>query len=329
MLSGTRVKVGAQNMHWADDGAWTGEISPLMLKDCGLDLVELGHSERREHFGETDETVGLKVAAAVRHGLIPLICIGETLEERQGGRASEVLERQVRAALAGAGAAPVLLAYEPVWAIGANGIPATADYADARQAEIIAVAQDVLGRRVPCLYGGSVNPGNCAELIACRMSTASSSAGRPGRSRAIWTSWRAAPQRCEGDDMKLAIAGDSAGEGLAKVLADHLKSAHDVVEISRVDGVADPFYANLSDRVASEVLAGKHDRAILVCGTGIGVCIAANKVPGIRAALCHDTYSATRAALSNNAQIITMGSRVIGRNWPRRWRGVAGRDDEL
>ena len=167
MLAESRVKVGAQNMHWADDGAWTGEISPLMLKDCGLDLVELGHSERREHFGETDETVGLKVAAAVRHGLIPLICIGETLEERQAGRAAEVLARQVRAALAGAGAAPVLLAYEPVWAIGANGIPATADYADARQAEIIAVAGDVLGRRVPCLYGGSVNPGNCAELIAC------------------------------------------------------------------------------------------------------------------------------------------------------------------
>jgi ribose 5-phosphate isomerase B len=112
--------------------------------------------------------------------------------------------------------------------------------------------------------------------------------------------------------MKLAIAGDSAGESLAKILADHLKGAHDVVEISRIDGVADPFYANLSDRVASGVAAGTYDRAILVCGTGIGVCIAANKVPGIRAALCHDTYSATRAALSNNAQIITMGSRVIG-----------------
>ena len=74
-------------MHWADDGAWTGEISPLMLKDCDLDLVELGHSERREHFGETDETVGLKTEAAVRHGLVPLICIGETLAERESGRA--------------------------------------------------------------------------------------------------------------------------------------------------------------------------------------------------------------------------------------------------
>ncbi|RJL16503.1 RpiB/LacA/LacB family sugar-phosphate isomerase [Paracoccus siganidrum] len=112
--------------------------------------------------------------------------------------------------------------------------------------------------------------------------------------------------------MKLAIAGDSAGEGLAKILADHLKDRHEVAEISRTDAGADAFYANLSDRVASQVRDGTYDRAILVCGTGIGVCIAANKVPGIRAALTHDTYSAERAALSNNAQIITMGARVIG-----------------
>ena len=112
--------------------------------------------------------------------------------------------------------------------------------------------------------------------------------------------------------MKIAIAGDSAGEGLSKILADHLGAKFDVTEISRTDAGPDTFYANLSDRVASEVMAGTYDRAILVCGTGIGVCIAANKVPGIRAALTHDTYSATRAALSNNAQIITMGARVIG-----------------
>jgi len=112
--------------------------------------------------------------------------------------------------------------------------------------------------------------------------------------------------------MKLAIAGDSAGEGLAKVLADHLKDRHEVHEVSHTDAGPDAFYANLSDRVASAVVAGEYDRAILVCGTGIGVCISANKVPGIRAALTHDTYSAERAALSNNAQIITMGARVIG-----------------
>ncbi|MDX8533712.1 RpiB/LacA/LacB family sugar-phosphate isomerase [Mesorhizobium sp. VK25A] len=112
--------------------------------------------------------------------------------------------------------------------------------------------------------------------------------------------------------MRLAVAGDSAGEGLAKVLADYLKDRHEVSEVSRAEGGPDPFYANLSDRVASDLLAGKYDRAILICGTGIGVCISANKVPGIRAALTHDTYSAERAALSNNAQIITMGARVIG-----------------
>lgn len=168
-LSATSVRVGAQNMHWDDAGAWTGEVSPLMLKDCGMDLVELGHSERRAHFGETDATVGLKVAAAVRHGLIPLICIGETLEDRESGRADEVLAREVEGALArvGGSTAPILLAYEPVWAIGAGGIPASADYADARQARIIDVAADRLGRRIPCLYGGSVNPGNAADLIAC------------------------------------------------------------------------------------------------------------------------------------------------------------------
>lgn len=171
VLDGTTVMVGAQNMHWDDKGAWTGEVSPLMLTDCGLDLVELGHSERRAHFGETDETVGLKSAAAARHGLIPLICIGETREQRDAGQASTVLAEQVRAALGPVSRetpeAPVLLAYEPVWAIGDGGVPATSDYAEARHAEVIDVAHSVLGRRVHCLYGGSVNPQNCAELIGC------------------------------------------------------------------------------------------------------------------------------------------------------------------
>ncbi|MFK8076796.1 MAG: RpiB/LacA/LacB family sugar-phosphate isomerase [Granulosicoccus sp.] len=112
--------------------------------------------------------------------------------------------------------------------------------------------------------------------------------------------------------MRIAIAGDSAGEALAKTLAEHLSTNHDVAEISRTEEGADAYYANLSDRVASAVIAGEYERAILVCGTGIGVCLSANKVPGIRAAQCHDTYSAERAALSNNAQIITMGARVVG-----------------
>lgn len=112
--------------------------------------------------------------------------------------------------------------------------------------------------------------------------------------------------------MKIAVAGDSAGKDLAKALSDYLSETYDVENLSETPDGPDAFYANLSDRVGSAVVAGDFDRAILVCGTGIGVCLAANKVPGIRAAQCHDTYSAGKAATSNNAQIITMGARVIG-----------------
>lgn len=168
-LAATRVKVGAQNMHWEDAGAWTGEVSPVMLADCGLDLVELGHSERREYFGETDRTVGLKLAAAVKHGLVPLVCVGETLVEREAGRADEVLMGQVEGALrfleGETSAVEILFAYEPVWAIGDKGIPAGADYADRQQALIKRVAATRLGNAPKVLYGGSVNPGNAAELI--------------------------------------------------------------------------------------------------------------------------------------------------------------------
>ncbi|MDO6966924.1 triose-phosphate isomerase [Rhizobium alvei] len=169
-LAGTSVMVGAQNMHWDEGGAWTGEVSPSMLTDCGLDMVELGHSERREFFNETDETVGKKTEAAVRHGLVPIVCIGETLAQRQAGEADEVLRRQVEVALSFLKPeqykAEILIAYEPVWAIGVNGIPATIDYANDRHEKIAAVAANMLGRRVPILYGGSVNPDNCAELVS-------------------------------------------------------------------------------------------------------------------------------------------------------------------
>jgi RpiB/LacA/LacB family sugar-phosphate isomerase len=111
--------------------------------------------------------------------------------------------------------------------------------------------------------------------------------------------------------MKIAVAGDSAGEPLARALADYLKDRFEVYELSRTDDGPDQFYANLADRVASEVAKGTYDRAILCCGTGIGVCIAANKVPGIRAALVSDAYSAGKAATSNNAQVVTIGARTL------------------
>ena len=171
LLNDTDVKVGAQTMHWSDQGAWTGEISPTMLTDCGLDMVELGHSERRIHFGETDDTVGRKTQAAVQHGLIPLICVGEALEDNASGRADNLLRIQVEAALGKLSeqekSAPILFAYEPVWAIGEGGTPAAPEYADERQATIKRVASELTGRSLQCLYGGSVNAGNCEELIRC------------------------------------------------------------------------------------------------------------------------------------------------------------------
>ena len=169
------------------------------------------------------------------------------------------------------------------------------------------------------LYGGSVNPGNAAELIAqphvdgLFIGRSAWAAGGLYRHPERASSARA-PRISEqkGDAMKIAVAGDSAGADLAHTLAEHSRPASRSAEVSEPQTDAEKLYAHLTDRVASQVKDGTYDRAILVCGTGIGVCISANKVPGIRAALTHDTYSAERAAKSNNAQIITMGARVIG-----------------
>jgi L-erythrulose 1-phosphate isomerase len=168
-LTGTKIKVGAQNMHWADLGAWTGEVSPLMVKDCGATLVEIGHSERRTYFGETDETVALKTKAALNHGLIALVCVGDTREEFQAGHTSQVLEKQVRALLKYCEADAqhnVLIAYEPVWSIGEGGTPASPEFANEQHLKIGELVKSLTGHTVPILYGGSVNPENCVALAS-------------------------------------------------------------------------------------------------------------------------------------------------------------------
>jgi L-erythrulose 1-phosphate isomerase len=167
LLKGTNVRVGAQNMHWADAGAWTGEISPLMVKDCGATLVEIGHSERRTHFGETDETVALKTKAALAHGLIALVCIGDTKAEYDAGETAQALDRQVRGLLkyvAEDAAGHVVIAYEPVWSIGEGGIPASPEFANEQHVKIDSLVRSLTGGRLPILYGGSVNPQNCVSL---------------------------------------------------------------------------------------------------------------------------------------------------------------------
>ena len=167
ILRETNIKIGAQNMHWANQGAWTGEVSPLMLKDCGATVVELGHSERRTYFNETDETVALKTKAALQHGLIALVCIGDTREEYESGQTSQALEKQVRALLkyvSGEAQGKVIIAYEPVWSIGEGGTPATPEFANEQHIKIAKLALEITGATVPILYGGSVNKANCVEL---------------------------------------------------------------------------------------------------------------------------------------------------------------------
>jgi triosephosphate isomerase len=165
-----RVQLGVQNIHWEDEGAYTGEISAAMAAEAGATFALVGHSERRHLFGETDEQVGRKVAAARRHGLVPMVCVGETLAERRAGRVDEVIVRQLDAALPslGGGKERFLIAYEPVWAIG-TGETATPDDASEAHATLRGRLEEALGiaaaARVPLLYGGSVKPENAADLL--------------------------------------------------------------------------------------------------------------------------------------------------------------------
>jgi triosephosphate isomerase (TIM) len=169
---GSPLKVGAQNMEYRDSGAYTGEVSPLMLLELGAQYVILGHSERRQYFGETNQTVNLKLKAALKHKLIPIVCVGETLDERENNLTDAVVSRQVAAALADCTKEelqPLVIAYEPVWAIGTGK---TCESPEANR--VISIIRKTLanlysgssfGDEVPVLYGGSMNAKNAAELL--------------------------------------------------------------------------------------------------------------------------------------------------------------------
>jgi len=170
ILAGSKILWGAQNMYWEKEGAFTGEVSPLMLCDLSCTYVLCGHSERRSYFGQTNEDVAKCANAALKHGLIPIICVGESYEERQAGKAFEVLTNQVSGSLdLWDGFGELLIAYEPVWAIG-TGLTATpADAAEAC-AHIRSLVDKMYGSLVAdhlrILYGGSVKPDNTAALLA-------------------------------------------------------------------------------------------------------------------------------------------------------------------
>jgi triosephosphate isomerase len=171
MLAGTGIGVGAQNMHWEESGAYTGEVSPPMVAEY-CKYVIIGHSERRAFFGETDENVNKKVKSAVHHGIVPIICIGETLDENESGKTRDVVSRQLRQGLDGIDvnlATSIVIAYEPVWAIG-TGRAATAEGANQVVADIIRrglgqMFGDKLAQEVRILYGGSVKASNAGEFF--------------------------------------------------------------------------------------------------------------------------------------------------------------------
>ncbi len=173
IIKGSNIKLGAENVHWAEKGAFTGEISAKMLVELGVEYVIIGHSERRQYFGETDQTVNMRVKAALAAGLKPIICVGESLEEREAGKTEEVVTRQTKAAFDGIGKENLentVIAYEPIWAIG-TGKTATAEEANAT----IKVIRDTIAElycakcaeeKVRIQYGGSMNPKNAKELMA-------------------------------------------------------------------------------------------------------------------------------------------------------------------
>jgi triosephosphate isomerase len=170
-VTGSGVAIGAQNMHFADEGAYTGETSPLMLKAIGVTHVILGHSERRQYFAETDELINKKLKTALQHKLIPIVCVGEVLAEREANKTQEVLLRQtsgVLASITASAASPIVIAYEPVWAIG-TGKTATPQIAAEAHSVIRKEVARLLGQETAnnlrILYGGSVKPDNATTLM--------------------------------------------------------------------------------------------------------------------------------------------------------------------
>ncbi|NEO32287.1 MAG: triose-phosphate isomerase [Symploca sp. SIO3C6] len=161
-LQGTRVQLGSQNIHWEDSGAYTGEISGSMLTEIGVRYVIVGHSERRQYFGETDETVNKRLLAAQRHGLIPILCVGETKQQKDAGETEAVISKQLTKDLIDVKQQQLVIAYEPIWAIG------TGDTCEALQANrVIGLIRSQLQvADVPIQYGGSVKPNNIDEIMA-------------------------------------------------------------------------------------------------------------------------------------------------------------------
>ena len=300
-LRGTAVAYGAQDGHWEQSGAYTGCVSPSLLRELGCTFMEVGHAERRRLFGEDDAMTARKAGAAVAAGLVPVICIGE---EEAGGDAAARAVAQAGAVLAGLPAdATAVIAYEPIWAIGAEAPGRRASYRAGR----------LRPARLDLEQAGASTPAVRRQRRG-RAGGGDHARGARRRLRRAWSARARGPlqhrRRGPGGSMSetIAIGCDEAGLELKAKLVDELQRSDRQV----VDYGCTADYPEVALAVAGAIARGEHERGILICGTGIGMAIAANKVPGVYAAQVHDSYSAERSRKSNNAQIMTLGALIVG-----------------
>ena len=340
LLAGTGVAFGGQDLFWQDSGPYTGEVSGPQLVVEGCRYAEVGHAERRRLFGETDEITAAKAGAAARSQLVPVVCIGEVDNTGRDAAGVDAAVDQCAPLLDAVLAAvpddaPVVFAYEPVWAIGAD-VPAPPEH-------VVAVVR-ALRQRVSrsgdtrFLYGGSAGPGTFArlggELDGLFLGRF---AHDPANLQAVLDEvrqHRPAPQptggRLQKDNgeepqmteqtFRIVVGCDDAGLEYKEALKADLQRDPRVSEVIDVGvGASESTpYPHVAVAAARKVAAGEADRALLVCGTGLGVAISANKVPGIRAVTAHDPFSVERSVLSNDAQVLCFGQRVIGLELARR-----------
>lgn len=326
-LTGTNVAWGAQDVHPDDEGAHTGDISAPMLADLGCRYVECGHSERRRDHGETDALVAAKVAAILRWGMIAIVCVGEERRVPLAEARAFVLH-QLEGCLGALGTdelTRVAVAYEPVWAIGSGASSADPGYVHKVHSAIHAWLSARGASTTRVVYGGSVDLDNAGPLLAAP-GVDGLFVGRAALDVTVFAGIAhlstteeepmleldEAARAQHSPEPRLAIGADDAGYPLKQVVAAYLDE-HEVVYEDVGTHSADPVdYPDIARIVAEGVRDKRYDRGILICGTGIGMAITANKVRGVRAAQAHDVYSAERARKSNDAQVLTMGARVIG-----------------
>jgi triosephosphate isomerase len=317
-----RIDIGGQDCHTGVAGAFTGDISAQMLKDAGASWVIVGHSERRQQHGDTDALVAAKASAAGRAGLQVIICIGETQSQRGDGTALAVCGDQLAGSLP-EGLASYSLAYEPLWAIGSGHIP-TSQQIEEMHAHI----RDCLerrfgpdGRGVRILYGGSVKPSNAREILSLPEVGGALIGGASlkakdfeGILQAISIDVFEQRRAGVGDSMmRIGIGADHGGFALKETITQSLRSrGYDIVDFGahRLNPTDD--YPEVIVPLARAMAAGQLERAVALCGSGVGASIAANKIPGVRAGLIHDVFSARQGVEDDDMNVLCLGGKVIG-----------------